>query len=77
MRTELFEHKKVLDNACRQIIRQRLAEQKEERESRERDMLDVFLALKDHASEALASLTCEFALAGSHTTSQMITWSIY
>lgn len=76
-RNKLYEHRRKILNACNQFIQQRVAETKEETKAREPNILDAILDLEDHPAEAVASLTVEFAIAGSHTTNQILVWSIY
>lgn len=76
-RDRFYGVKRKIFAACNKFIQQRVAETKEEKDARKADMLDAILALDDRPEEAMASLTAEFAMAGSHTTNQMITWSVY
>ena len=62
---------------CAGLIRARRRETRARRAARPADVLDALLALRDTTEEALVSMVMEFALAGSHTTSQTLAWCVY
>ena len=76
-RAKLLEVSRRLRDKCAGLIRARRRETRARRAARPADILDALLALRDTAEEALVSMLMEFALAGSHTTSQTLAWCVY
>ncbi|CDF37857.1 cytochrome P450 family 808A-CYP808A1 [Chondrus crispus] len=76
-RARLFACKKRIYAMCNQFVQRRLAETRADKEARAPDMLDTILSLDQVPEHELASLIVEFAIAGSYTTSQTMTWSLY
>lgn len=76
-RKRLLGCKKKLDAVCHDFIQKRLGESLEEKKARPEDLLDAILTLDKNDLVTLTSQTLEFAVAGSHTTAQMLAWCIF
>lgn len=76
-RKRLFAARDKIRSLCSTFIEHRLRETSEARKVRPRDMLDAVLSVEHLTEEAAISLVMEFALAGFHTTNQMLAWTIY
>lgn len=69
-------NKKILDS-CLVIIKRRLSETRQQKESRRADILDAILEISGGDAVKASGLTIEFTIAGSHTSSQTLLWALY
>lgn len=76
-RNKMTQSKKRIFATCNKFIEARLKESAEEKASRQPDMLDTILELDGHSEDAMACIVVEFALAGYHSTSQLLVWCLY
>lgn len=77
VRNRLFECRRKVNEICHNFIQTRLSETKQQQDSRPQDLLDAIIALEGSDLTSITSQTIVFAVAGAHTTTETLAWSIY
>lgn len=77
VRNRLFESRRKVNEFCHSFIKARLSETRHQQESRPKDLLDAIIALEGANLTNVTSQTVVFAVAGAHTTTETLAWSIY
>lgn len=77
VRNRLFKCRRKIRDICALFIRRRLDDKSQQKQKQGPNILDVILELDECDAEVAVSLTSEFALAGTHSTSQALAWCMY
>lgn len=67
----------TIRSTCRSFIEKRLAETDAEKKSRKPDILDTMLEISRGDLDLTMAFVIDFATAGTHTTNQILTWTVY
>lgn len=76
-RKRFYEARNRVYELCNKFIERRKQETTKEKAERKADILDAIIALENQSAEAMTSIVVEFALTGSHSINQMLSWCIY
>lgn len=76
-RHRLFSSRDQVVEFCEPLVNARLGESVESRKSRSPDLLDAIIQLEGNNVRSIVNQVIVFAVAGSHTTTETLGWSIY
>ena len=76
-RSRLFNASQQVNEFCQTFILERLGETEEQSRRRPQDLLDAIIDLERADVDKVTSQVVVFAVAGAHTTSETLAWSIY
>lgn len=77
VRDRVMHTKALLRKYCERFVTSRLEQNKNTKESGSRDLMDAIVALDDSDLSTLVSDTAVFAIAGTHSTSIAVAWTIF